>query len=417
MLKKYKMSLIVIIILVGSLLLIGGGYLLYRYNVNKNSAIVIVEDSLSINYLNGTDFKIKKKEKEIPFSIINDADDDVLFDIKLLDVETDGKKITYDLIENNKKIKTNEKIKVKSELNIASYVTISGLETKSYKLVIHNPEKEKITFKLKITKVSEENSSFAQVILNSNSINKETKTEVGEELAVSDEGLVLDVDDSGNTYYFRGAVANNYFKLGDKMWRIVKVNGNGTVKLVLDSTIQTSTMYDDSLSGDRLGSVGNIYNLNSYTTLNNWYNENLKDYDAFISEEKFCIDTNKEGDNLNNYTRINVSNIPTFNCLGTNNNSKIGLLTVDEIIYAGATIDGMNNNFYLYNPEITTPVWTYSPARDGYEGIYFYELLANGTIATSSTGESTKGLRPVINIKKDVEVTGKVTKEEPYTIK
>ena len=77
----------------------------------------------------------------------------------------------------------------------------------------------------------------------------------------------------------------------------------------------------------------------------------------------------------------------------------------------------MNNNFYLYNPEITTTSWTYSPVKGGYEGVYFYELLANGTIETSSTGESTKALRPVINIKKDVEVTGKGTKEEPYIIK
>ena len=417
MLKKYKMSLIVIIILVASLLLIGGGYLIYRYNVNKNSAIVIVEDNLSINYLNGNEFKFKKKEKEIPFSLINDADEDLLVSIKLLDVDTDGKKITYDLLENNKKIKMNEKIKETSELVVSNYISVSGLETKSYKLVIHNPEKEKISFKLQVSKVSEENRSFAQVLLNENSINKETKTQVGKEPAVSDEGLVLDVDDSGNTYYFRGSSDNNYFKLGDKMWRIVKVNGNGTVKVVLDSVISTSTMYDDSLSGDKLSSIGNAFNLSGYTALSNWYDENLKSYDEYISEEKFCIDTNKEGDNLSNYIRINVSNIPTFNCLGNNNNSKIGMLTIDEIIYAGATVDGMNNNFYLYNPEITSPIWTYSPVRDGYEGVYFYELLANGTIGTTSTGESTKALRPVINIKKDVEVVGKGTKEEPYTIK
>ena len=40
-------------------------------------------------------------------------------------------------------------------------------------------------------------------------------------------------DDYGTSYYFRGAVKNNYVKFANKCWRIVRITGDGSVKLVL----------------------------------------------------------------------------------------------------------------------------------------------------------------------------------------
>lgn len=40
-------------------------------------------------------------------------------------------------------------------------------------------------------------------------------------------------DDYGGSYYFRGAVKNNYVKFANKCWRIVRITGNGAIKLVL----------------------------------------------------------------------------------------------------------------------------------------------------------------------------------------
>ena len=40
-------------------------------------------------------------------------------------------------------------------------------------------------------------------------------------------------DDYGTTYYFRGAVKNNYVQFANKCWRIVRITGDGSVKLVL----------------------------------------------------------------------------------------------------------------------------------------------------------------------------------------
>ena len=40
-------------------------------------------------------------------------------------------------------------------------------------------------------------------------------------------------DDYGTSYYFRGTVKNNYVDFANKCWRIVRVGGDGSVKLIL----------------------------------------------------------------------------------------------------------------------------------------------------------------------------------------
>ena len=49
-------------------------------------------------------------------------------------------------------------------------------------------------------------------------------------------GMYATNDDDGTSYYFRGAVAGNYVKLANKYWRIIRVNGDGTLRLIYDGT-------------------------------------------------------------------------------------------------------------------------------------------------------------------------------------
>ena len=43
-------------------------------------------------------------------------------------------------------------------------------------------------------------------------------------------------DAYGDSYYYRGNVTNNYVKFADKYWRIVRINGDGTVRVIYDGT-------------------------------------------------------------------------------------------------------------------------------------------------------------------------------------
>ena len=49
-------------------------------------------------------------------------------------------------------------------------------------------------------------------------------------------GLYAGTDDDGTTYYYRGSVGGNYVLFDDKYWRIIRVNGDGTVRLIYDGT-------------------------------------------------------------------------------------------------------------------------------------------------------------------------------------
>ena len=414
MTNKYKLPLTVILIFLIVTLMLCVGYYIHKQNVINNSAEVIIDEELSINYLNERKINSNDKEIKINFSIINDSDDEIMYHINLEDISLEGKNVTYTLSENNNSLIKSEELAGGKNITVSSFINISGNNKKTYELTIKNPDKAKVSFNLNVLKVSKEDPNFSQIILNNNTIKKEAKTKVGEEISVVDEGLISDIDDNGNTYYFRGNVSNNNVKFANYLWKIVRINGDGTVKLVLNSSIIGSAVYS---SKENLESLEKIFNNNYYLVLNEWYNQNLKDYDKYISQSKYCIDINKEGENLSNYFRINISNTPTFNCLGKKNNSKIGLLTIDEIIYAGATINEPNEYYYLNNNEINESWWSMSPAKEGIEGTYFYEVTANGSVLANSTGEAEKKLRPVINLIKEVEVSGTGTIDDPYILK
>lgn len=414
--NKYKILLGIILVLIVVVLLIFVGYNVHTNKIKKNSAEVVVDGELSINYFDGKKIEFDKKQKEIKFSVINDSDNEVLYHITLNSIKKQSKKVTYTLYQNEKILIKDNELSL-GDNNVSSYISIKPGETQTYNLSLKNKNKSIILFEINIEKASEEDKSFSQIILNDNVVNKETKTKVGEEISVADEGLILDVDDNGNTFYFRGNIVNNYVDFAGKIWRIVRINGNGTIKIILDENIGNSIIYDNGLTGDRIEKLKKYSETKVSLLLNEWYEKNLSKYDKYIAQSKYCIDTSIEGENLSNYFRINISNIPTFNCLGTKNNSKIGLLTVDEIIYAGATINEPNQYYYLNNENDNNAWWTLSPAKDSVEGLYYYEISGDGKINSTSTGESSKNIRPVINLKKDVEMTGNGTKDKPYKLK
>lgn len=71
--------------------------------------------------------------------------------------------------------------------------------------------------------------------------------------AESTNGYVCSAPDAyGTSYYFRGNVTNNYVKFGGFYWRILRINGDGTIRLVYDGT---SAHNNNESSSDRI--IGN----------------------------------------------------------------------------------------------------------------------------------------------------------------
>ena len=49
-------------------------------------------------------------------------------------------------------------------------------------------------------------------------------------------GMYADNDNDGKTYYYRGSVSGNYVNFGGYYWRVIRVNGDGTVRMIYDGT-------------------------------------------------------------------------------------------------------------------------------------------------------------------------------------
>lgn len=56
------------------------------------------------------------------------------------------------------------------------------------------------------------------------------------------EGLYLDLDG----YYFKGKVSNNYVKFGNRLFRIIRVNNDGSIKVITDDLVSTFMWGEDS---------------------------------------------------------------------------------------------------------------------------------------------------------------------------
>ena len=93
---------------------------------------------------------------------------------------------------------------------------------------------------------------------------------------ISAVGMYSAYDDDGKTYYYRGSVAGNYVKFAGFYWRVIRVNGDGTVRLIYDGT----TPHDngESSSNRQVGTQA----FNSYVNDNTYVGYMYADPSNFV---------------------------------------------------------------------------------------------------------------------------------------
>lgn len=396
---RFKSVLVFIFILIIACASVGVGYLFYNEVVERSN--VVVDGDLTINYINGDKFNLSG-DATIAFSVTNNSDEEKYYYIQLSDVYADG--VDYELTSSDNLDISNT---LKSDI-IYNQVSINSNETINYTLNFKSNGSENYSGTIKIGLRSNEENTFADVILANNNVSDTTLTSYGES-ATLDEGLLKAEDDLGTAYYFRGAVTNNNVSFAGFNWKIVKINGDGSVKLVLDGILdEISSYYEDSYA---------FVESNIVEVLESWYDANLTDYSSYIAYYKFCNDTTLEanGTSYTAYNRIITNKIPTYVCLGYSENGKIGLLTADEVAMAGGSTSN-NTNYYLYNSVIETAYYTMTSAKNQNNNYYPFIVTADGALSDSVDGTLLRGVRPVINIIKTAKVTGTGTLDDPYQI-
>ena len=75
-------------------------------------------------------------------------------------------------------------------------------------------------------------------------------------------GMYASTDDFGDTFYYRGAVGGNYVKFAGYYWRIIRVNGDGSVRMIYDG--KTPHENGESSSDRQVGT----------STFNSYWNDN-----------------------------------------------------------------------------------------------------------------------------------------------
>ena len=227
------------------------------------------------------------------------------------------------------------------------------------------------------------------------------------------------------TYYFRGNVTNNYVKFAGQTWRIVRVNEDGTIRIVMQDGINNNTSYKFN---SNYNNYTYMYYTNSQvkTTLESWYQTNIgikKDLAKNVaSGAYYCEQAKVKYDDSFTSGNANMtlysSYTPDFKCASDGNgnglvDANVGLLSYDEVVYAGGYKGQTNNNYYLNNSAIYW--WTMSPAgfSDSYSTVWY--VGTTGGIFRN-TVYATLAVRPVIILTADTLVTGSGTSSDPFVI-
>ena len=270
-------------------------------------------------------------------------------------------------------------------------------------------------------------------------------------------------------YFYRGNVKNNNLVLGNNCYKILRTNEDGSIKIIYSGkyinnkceTLETKDAIYSSFNNSNLNNkyVGYMFgeNSNNYeithnnntsssikNTLDDWYKNNIltdnqiagKIYDTIYCNDRmianiasFNNDKNtKLGFNQNetlysSLDRINESK-PIFKCIQSNDrftvsndlgNMKlkypVGLITIDELIYAGANIEESSGFYLNYN----IPYWTMSSYGYNNTEAKMFIITSQGKLKETNVMESNMVL-PVISLKEDIKVSGSGTIEEPYIV-
>lgn len=299
-------------------------------------------------------------------------------------------------------------------------------------------------------------------------------------IATTNEGMYAAEDDLGTSYYFRGAVNNNWVKFGkdssgsDIYWRIIRINGDGSIRMIYSgttaptsstSTVMTgtgtqinATTYSFNNSINNPAYVGYMYTASAQhgnstssvikTTIDNWYVGTTLEIDettsGLVVDQIFCNDRSLSiGEISGNmststsyyygaYTRLKANKSPILTCptesdkFTTNSNNgngkltyPVGLITADEVAMAGGVLGTSNGNgsYYLYTNQ---SYWTGTPymfSNNISSDYRAYEFCVYLYGYLNSDFMVYKfGVRPVINLSSFVILSGSGTYDDVYTV-
>ncbi len=239
---------------------------------------------------------------------------------------------------------------------------------------------------------SAEEGTLLAALRDNNSVRKPLTTPGRQTNLPTESVLASAEDDYGTSYYYRGNVENNYLAFANKCWRIVRITGNGAIKLfywgestnnrcsnianllggsafngnadVYQTASGVGLMYGDAAATNYLDAQANIHDSTILTNLKAWYDTafdtaNTSDYTDLLADVIWCGDKSLDsGPGYGNYND-NYSNtffnarkrvypisaaFPSLICPNAGTDGKISKYTAKDTIYGNGMLKTKNEN-------------------------------------------------------------------------
>ena len=200
--------------------------------------------------------------------------------------------------------------------------------------------------------------------------------------ATTDEGLFMAEDDEGESYYYRGAVKNNYVSFAGFTWKIIRRNGDGSIRMIYSGKSTNDTGEATTIEKSKFNEkywdptyVGYKYNEkfslheNNGTTRYNWFTNTQKynfgtGYTFDESTKKFTLtgtikqltwkDNHDEIVSENLYSCLNTSCNVVFKVTGYQNDTT---MTVQPISYSSDSYQDAVTNTINSTMKNTLDTW------------------------------------------------------------
>ena len=189
-------------------------------------------------------------------------------------------------------------------------------------------------------------------------------------------------------YYFRGS-PNNYISFASKDFRVLSTNGDGSINIVLDSIYSNQTY------------------ANVTSNLTSFYSTISGEEKYIKTDQKYCEEKTNTGDTYVAVDRV-TNYKPTYTCESGNYMTKIGLVSADDLMYAGAKTGTANTSFYL-----SASSGYYTNTYKSSNTLYSY---ATSNSLSTTTNTTSNGVKPVITLKANTIIKGEGTSANKFYV-
>ena len=286
--KIIVILIIVLIILVG----VASTYAWFTWSSTNNTSLTMsIGELADVNFTTGNDISTNSLSpvfnytdgEKTTFTIRNKTDTEISYKI-LLNItsiadELKSSSLKYKLLNNNTVVAEGDFSNITSNSSTSIYNGTLGNESASFTFYLYIDGNEENDLSMmgkslsgnitvtagdipalitlnRLNEISIKNNGNGTLVVDNEhtpdfttvSGNNGTAISGNTSLGDGTKGIYVAEDDLGTSYYFRGAVENNYVYFANYIWRIIRINGDGTIRMIYAGSSPYENGYDDSSS-------------------------------------------------------------------------------------------------------------------------------------------------------------------------